>query len=115
MVDATIPREELDPKEKRQFWEEHIQAWQQSGLSQVEYCRRSNLKNHQWWYWRKRLSQPCDTDVTFVPLHFSSSKITNQISRGVISVVTPNGYRIECDSGFDVSKIRQLITTIRGL
>lgn len=115
MADVTIPLEELNPKDKRQFWEDHIQAWQQSGLSQVEYCRRNNLKDHQWWYWRKRISQPCDTDVTFVPLHFSSSKITNQISRGAISVVTPNGYRIECDNDFDVSKLRQLITTVRGL
>jgi len=111
MADATIPREELDPKDKRQFWEEHIQVWQHSGLSQVEYCRRNNLKNHRWWYWQKRISQPCDTDVAFVPLHFSSSKI----SLTGISVVTPNGYRIECDNGVDFSKLRQLMLAVRGL
>ena len=111
MADVTSSPEELDPKEKRQFWEEHIQAWQQSGLSQVEYCRRNNLKDHQWWYWRKRISHPPDTDVTFVPLRFSS----NKTSRTGISVVTPNGYRIECDTGFDFSKLRQLILAVRGL
>jgi hypothetical protein len=111
MADVTIPPEELDPKEKRQFWENHVQAWQQSGLTQAEYYRQNNLKNHRWWYWRKRISHPPEADVTFVPLHFSSSK-TSQTG---ISVVTPNGYRIECDNGVDVSKLRQLILAVRGL
>ena len=111
MEDVTRPPEELDPREKRQFWEGHLQVWQQSGLTQAEYCRQNNLKNHRWWYWRKRISHPPDTDVTFVPLHFSSS----QTLRSGISVVTPNGYRIEIDNGFDFSKLRQLITAVRGL
>jgi hypothetical protein len=38
--------EEFDPKVKRKFGENHIQAWQQSGLTQVEYCRQNNLKDH---------------------------------------------------------------------
>jgi hypothetical protein len=111
MADVTRSPKELNSKEKRKFWEDHIQAWQQSGLAQVEYCRQNNLKNHRWWYWRKRIFHPTDTDVTFVPLRFSSSKI----SRSGISVVTPNGYRIEIDDGFDLSKLRQLITAVRGL
>ena len=111
MEDITRSPEELNPKEKRQFWEDHIQAWQQSGLTQVEYCRQNNLKNHRWWYWRKRISFSPDTDVTFVPLHFSSS----QTLRSGISMVTPNGYRIEIDNGFDFAKLRQLITAVRGL
>jgi hypothetical protein len=111
MVDVTGSPEKLDLQKKRQFWENHIQAWQQSGLSQAEYCRRNDLKNHRWWYWRKRISYPSDTDVTFVPLRFSSS----EISPSGISVVTPNGYRIEINNGFDFSKLRQLIVAVRGL
>jgi hypothetical protein len=30
-------------------------------------------------------------------------------------VITPNGYRIELDPGFDFSKLRQLITSVWGL
>ena len=111
MADVTSSPEELDAKEKRQFWEDHVQAWHHSGLTQAEYCRQNSLKNHRWWYWRKRISHPPETDVTFVPLHFSSSKI----SQTRISVVTPNGYRIEFDNGFDFSKLRPLILAVRGL
>lgn len=111
MADVTSSPEELNSKEKRKFWEDHIQAWHQSGLSQVEYCRENNLKNHQWWYWRKRISHSSDTDVTFVPLRFSSSKI----SQSSVSVVTPNGYRIEIDDGYDITKLRQLVAAVQGL
>lgn len=111
MADMEKSPEEFDPKEKRKFWENHIQAWQQSGLTQVEYCRQNNLKDHRWWYWRKRILQPAEPDVTFVPISFSSSKT----SSSAISVVTPNGYRIEIDNRFDFSKLRQLITAVRGL
>ena len=111
MADVTNSPEELNSKEKRKFWEDHIQAWRQSGLTQVEYCRENHLKNHQWWYWRRRFSTSPDTNVRFVPLRFSSSKT----SRSGISVVTPNGYRIEFDDGFDFSKLRQLITVVRGI
>jgi hypothetical protein len=111
MADVTSSAEELNPKDKRKFWEDHIQTWRQSGLTQAGYCRQNNLKNHQWWYWRKRISHPSNTDVTFVPLRFSPSKI----SRSVISVVTPNGYRIEIDEDYDFSNLRQLITAVRGL
>jgi len=113
MADAgvTSSGKESNSKEKRKFWEDQIQAWQQGGLSQAEYCRQNDLKNHQWWYWRKRISHLADNDVTFVPLRFSSSKV----SQTSIRVVTPNGYRIELDHGFDLSKLRQLITAVRGL
>jgi hypothetical protein len=111
MADMERSPEEFDPKEKRKFWENHIQAWQQSGLTQVEYCRQNHLKDHRWWYWRKRILKGTEPDVTFVPLRFSSSKI----SSSDVSVLTPNGYRIEFDNGCDFSKVQQLIAAIRGL
>jgi len=104
-------QEELPPKEKRKYWEDHFRAWEQSGLTQVEYRRQNHLKGHLWSYWRKRIQQVSDNDVTFVPLSFPSGKIPGSH----ISVVTPNGYRIEIDKGFDFSKLRQLVEAVKGL
>jgi hypothetical protein len=111
MEEVRLSPEKLDPKEKRKFWEGHIQAWRESGLSQASYCRQNDLKMHRWWYWRKRISHPADSEITFVPLNFSSDRMY----RAGVKVVTPNGYRIEVDHGFDLSKLRQLITAVRGL
>lgn len=104
-------QEELTPKEKRKYWEDHFRAWEQSGLSQVEYQRQNNLKNHLWWYWRKRISQVADNDVTLVPISFTSGKVPGPNIR----LVTPNGYRIEVDNGFDISKLRRLVEAVKGL
>ena len=111
MDNIPIPPEELDPRAKREFWKNHIQSWQQSGLTQIDYCRQNNLKNHQWCYWHRKILKPSDTDVKFIPLSFSPGKI----SPSNINVVTPNGYRIEFDHGFDVSKLCRLLKTVRGL
>jgi hypothetical protein len=40
--------------EKRRIWEQLIQQWKDSGLSQTEFCRLHNLKTHQLTYWKKR-------------------------------------------------------------
>ena len=36
MAEIASSLERLDPKAKRQFWENHIQAWKQCGLVQAE-------------------------------------------------------------------------------
>jgi hypothetical protein len=38
MTEQQIP---TTPLEKRAYWQQHIDQWQQSGLSQIEYCRRN--------------------------------------------------------------------------
>lgn len=111
MEEIISSQEELTPKDKRKYWEGHFRAWEQSGLTQVEYRRQNDLKNHLWWYWRKRILQSVDKDVTFVPLSFTPGKV----SRPHIKVVTPNGYRIEIDNGFEFSKLRRLIAAVKGL
>lgn len=42
--------------EKRQHWQQHMDAWQRSGLSQKAYCEREALSVANFGYWRKRLA-----------------------------------------------------------
>tara|TARA_R110001592_G_scaffold260403_1_gene524906 strand:- start:592 stop:891 length:300 start_codon:yes stop_codon:yes gene_type:complete len=41
---------------KSQFWQDHVTAWQGSGLSQAAYCKQHEIKLHNFTYWRIRLS-----------------------------------------------------------
>lgn len=43
--------------EKIIFWQNHIQAWQDSGLSQPAYCKEHDLKFGNFSYWRTRLKK----------------------------------------------------------
>ncbi len=63
-VDPTkLPRDQ-----RSDFWSQQIQMWQQSGLSQVVFCRQHNLVLHQFTYWHcksKPLSTPVKRNATF--------------------------------------------------
>lgn len=39
----------------RKFWEEHIEVWKNSSISQAEYCRQKNLKSNSFSYWNSKL------------------------------------------------------------
>lgn len=41
--------------EHEQLWQQHITAWQASGLSGMAYCRQHALTYSQFVYWRRKL------------------------------------------------------------
>lgn len=41
--------------EREQIWQQHITAWQASGLSGMAYCRQESLTYSQFVYWRRKL------------------------------------------------------------
>jgi hypothetical protein len=96
-----------------QFWEEHIAAWRSTGLSQAEYCRSNGLVKSRFWYWRRRLDRHEAEDISFVPVAVSPNRTSPP--SGAIRVITPNGYRIELENGFDPHGMRQLLDAIGGL
>lgn len=44
----------MTPEEKSAYWQQHFSAWEQSGLSQREYCEQHDLKLANFAYWRTR-------------------------------------------------------------
>lgn len=43
---------------RHQIWQEPMEAWEESGLTQKEYCKRNELKLATFGLWRKRLPTP---------------------------------------------------------
>jgi hypothetical protein len=114
-MDQITRAEELE--QKRSYWKQHIDSWQEAGLTQAEYCRRHNLKHHQLVYWKKRFSHP-ETDVSFVPL-----KLEDLLDRSApsppdlasLSLVINTHFKVDIKAGFDAQLLRQLIFVLRGL
>ncbi len=38
------------------LWQQRIDAWGESGLKQSVWCRQNDVKDSQFWYWKKKLS-----------------------------------------------------------
>jgi len=55
MFDNSKEVENIDNQEKHQFWQNHVAAWEQSGISQSEYCSRQGLNIKIFGYWKRKL------------------------------------------------------------
>jgi len=102
-------------EQKRTYWKQHIDSWQETGLTQAEYCRRHNLKHHQLVYWKKRFIKT-ETDVSFVPLNLEDLlDMPARADRAPLCLVIDDQFKIEIRAGFDAPLLRQLIFALRGL
>ena len=99
---------------KHRFWKAHISRWRNSGLSQIDYCRTNELKAHQFTYWKKRIAQPVEAGVSFVPLQITGN-LPVPVEKSSFNLFTPNGYRIEIGSGFDPATLRQLVGVVKTI
>jgi hypothetical protein len=113
-MDEISRAEQLE--QKRSYWKQHIDSWQETGLSQAEYCRRHNLKHHQLVYWKKRFLRT-ETDVTFVPLKLDDLLMDRppQPDCQSLCLEINNRFKVEIRAGFDTQLLRQLIFALRGL
>jgi hypothetical protein len=102
-------------EQKRIYWKQHIDSWQETGLSQAEYCRRHNLKDHQLTYWKKRFLKT-EAGVSFVPLELEDIlDIPARTDHASLYLVINNHFKVEIRAGFDAQLLRQLIYALRGL
>jgi len=53
---------------KQDFWQDQIEQWERSGLSQAVYCQRHELKLATFGYWRRKLKEPSQGKLRLVPL-----------------------------------------------
>ncbi len=75
---------------KRDFWQHHIQAWKESGLSKSAYCRQHELALHNFQYWTKRLlSNPKPKLIPVVAPTRSNAVATLRIGHQVIIETSP--------------------------
>jgi hypothetical protein len=102
-------------EQKRIYWKQHIESWQETGLSQTEYCRRHKLKHHQLVYWKKRFSKS-EAGVSFVPIKLDDlMDIPAHPDHAALRLLINDHLKIEIRHGFDAQLLRQLIFALRGL
>ncbi|MES9818626.1 MAG: hypothetical protein ABW155_18470 [Candidatus Thiodiazotropha sp.] len=105
---------------KRDFWLQHINAWQDSGLSQTEYVRQHNLSPKSFGYYRRRYfqSQPAEMDESkntfLLPVQLEDESETLSENQGSIFLTTPDGYRIELSSGFNADALQRVIQVLEA-
>jgi hypothetical protein len=99
-------------EQRRRFWRQHVEGWQQSGLNQVAYCRRHDLNPQQFYRWRQRIMAPGQGPVSFLPVALAAAPGDSQPS---IRIHTPNGFTIEIDSREGGAELGKLLGMVASL
>lgn len=110
--------EETNVKEKNNqrasYWNNHINNWKDSGLSQIDYCRKNNLSRHRFTYWKIKNTKK-RSPVTFIPIVSKASATPLNNSRSPLKVQIGDKYRIEVGEGFSGETLSRLIKTLSDL
>lgn len=113
------------PYDKSSYWQEHFKSWENSGLSQAEYCRRHNLNYSVFHYWKRKLRRPSQPSITpesetinFVEVGSSlpfSSGLSLRTAPGDFFRLWIGGVCVEVGTKFDPQSLSQLLRCLRGL
>ncbi len=92
----------MDSTDKASFWQDHIAAWQASGLSQIAYCEQQQLKLTTFTYWRHKQSR---RSRTFIPVTVATPSS--------VAVSLPGGVRIELPAGQLEAALPMILRIVR--
>ncbi len=101
----------VSQKTRQEFWKQHIATWNNSSLTQVQYCKKQRLKVSTFRYWKSRLNRSSLSrpllPVTIVP---DIPPVVESISSG-ISLSVKDQINIQLDLGFN----RETLLTVLDL
>lgn len=106
--------------ERAKHWSDLVAAWERSGLSQAEFCRRQGINSGTFAWWKRQLG-PASGDapkrrgrLAKAADRFVEVRLTNSPSMSGYEVVLPRGRSIRVPSPFDPQILSRLITTVES-
>ncbi len=114
---------------RKPFWQQHLRAWSESGLTQADYCRQHQLSAAAFGWWKRQLegkpkarkkspaakqSERGDlATVRFVEVQHRSA-IDPGSNSAVYEVLLSRGRAIRVDHEFDPEVLKRLIATVEA-
>jgi hypothetical protein len=107
--------ETISPSESttEQYWQKHFKYWQESGLTQSDYCRQAELSRHRFKYWRRKL-EPASVprrnkkrETGFVPVQVRPSSV-----EASLTLALPNGMVVRGIDAGNVELIKRLVAQL---
>lgn len=100
-------------KQKSDFWKNHINQWENSGLSQQEYCNRHNLALSTFGYWKRKTRKSDIDTIQFYPL-LASAPVPPE-HHNLTLCLQDGRFRIEVGPDFSTTILKNLISTLEQL
>ena len=106
--------------ERAKYWAGLVSAWEQSGLSQAEFCRRRGVKVASLAWWKRQLQRQAGGAPKRrgrppkVSSRFVEVRLAGLSSASAYEVVLARGRSIRVPSQFDPQIVSQLITAVES-
>jgi hypothetical protein len=92
-------------------WRELLQRWQDSGLSQAEFCRRRRIAAWKFRWWKRRLSgQGAVTGGSFVPVQLVAAGFSRELE-----LTLPGGRALRFGVEVDVQKLAAIVAALEAI
>jgi hypothetical protein len=111
---------------KQQLWLERIQRWQGSQLTIRDFCARHNLREPNFYSWKRILAergllpsvrpaavQPNSAARSTTPLFVAATLTDTVAASQPLEIVLPEGLTVRVAAGFDAATLRQLLALLR--
>ena len=109
----TNPGQPDPAQDKASLWQQHIEGWETSGLTQVIYCQQHDISLASFGYWRTRLKrmQPDnigrEIETRFLPVQLLSSQ-----HDPLLTLRTPQNVSIDVSGGFDPQLLKEVLQVL---
>ncbi len=102
-------------RQKHSIWKKHIEKWEESNLTQAEYCRRYNLRIKSFGYWKGRIQNTEPSVVQFCQLPVTTIKKDPSPPDHSLALQVGTHYKISIGDEFKPETLIRLIHTLRSL
>jgi hypothetical protein len=98
---------------RAESWMRRVSEWEESGLSQREFCRTRGISLSGFRYWRSRLAEGSGTSgATVVRVAEVSPR---EISSRATVRIHVGGNVVEADAGIDPDRLKAILVAVRGI
>ena len=96
-------------KDRREYWKQHYISFQESGLTQREYCKQKDLGYWTFNQWKRRFDKSeSDMSIQEIPI-----KLPLKTSSGKhIEIVLNNNIRLSIPDNFSSDTLKKIISAL---
>jgi hypothetical protein len=94
------------------FWRDHLNGWEQSGLSKTEYCRREGIAMPSLCKWYRKLKQEGTQPAGFVEI---KPLVRTERFSGQIELYIPGVGILRIPEGASVESLRTVLAALKGI
>ena len=103
-----------DSSARFHYWQQQVEAWQDSALSQTEFCKRHHLVHHRFVHWKLKLAgasrrsppAPAAAASGFAVVH---PVIRENAGESSLMLTLPNGVRVSGVTAANLAVVQQLL------